>query len=72
MISGIDIEDWDRYDPAPLYSVKPKNYIDWLGTTYWFDHIDGVYCYCTTLTGEAIQISGSAIVTQLKPKEKSE
>jgi hypothetical protein len=48
MISGIDIEDWDRGEPVPLYSVRPKTYVEWLGVTYWFDHVDGKDCYCMT------------------------
>ena len=71
MISEVDIQDWDRLDPAPLYSVRPKTYIEWMGVTYWFDHIDGKDCHCLTWDNVVIKISGSAIVAPLMPKEKS-
>ena len=65
MISGIDIEDWDRGDLVPLYSVRPKTYIEWLGVTYWFDHVDGRDCYCMRWDNTIVKISGSATVAPL-------
>ena len=69
MISEVDINDWDRQDPIPLYSVPNKSYIQVGDVTLFFDHIDGMYSYCMTAANEVIHLSASAIVVPLKRKD---
>ena len=44
MLSEIDIRDFDKQPVTPLYSVKPKTYVQCPRTeaVYYFDHIDAV------------------------------
>jgi len=69
MISEVDINDWDKQDPIPLYSVPNKSYVQVGDVTLFFDHIDGMYSYCMTAANEVIHLSASAIVVPLKRKE---
>jgi hypothetical protein len=69
MISEIDINDWDKQDPIPLYSVPNKSYILVGDVTLFFDHLDGMYSYCMTAANEVIHLSATAIVTPLKRKD---
>jgi hypothetical protein len=69
MISEVDINDWDKQDPIPLYSVPNKSYIQVGDVTLFFDHIDGMYSYCMTAANEVIHLSASAIVVPLKRKD---
>lgn len=66
MINEHDINDWHHLPPAPLYTVKPKTYIKWLDNVLFFDHLDGMYSYCTTLDNEVVHLSASATVTPLE------
>lgn len=70
MISEIDIQDWDTGEAAPLYSVPPKTYIKWLDEVFWFDHLDGMYSYCTAMNGRVVHIGAAAVVTPMFKKEK--
>ena len=72
MISGVDIEDWDRGDPVPLYSVRPKTYVEWLGGVFWFDHVDGKDCYCMRWDNTIVKISCTAVVMPLSTGEKND
>ena len=65
MINEHDLKDWDRLDPAPLYTVKPKSYIDIGGITLFFDHLDGMFSYCLDLDNNVVHLSASALVTPL-------
>lgn len=69
MINEHDINDWHHLEPAPLYSVKPKTYIKWLDSVLFFDHLDGMYSYCTTLDHKVVHLSASAMVTPLEKKQ---
>ena len=69
MISEVDINDWDKQDPIPLYSVPNKSYIQVGDVTLFFDHLDGMYSYCMTAANEVIHLSASAIVVPLKRKD---
>lgn len=69
MISEIDINDWDKQDPVPLYSVRNKSYIIWDGITLFFDHIDGMYSYCLDANNEVVHIRAWAEVIPLKRKD---
>ena len=69
MISEVDINDWDKQDPIPLYSVPNKSYVQVGDATLFFDHIDGMYSYCMTAANEVVHLSASAIVIPLKRKD---
>jgi len=69
MISEVDINDWDKQDPIPLYSVPNKSYVQVGDVTLFFYHIDGMYSYCMTAANEVIHLSASAIVVPLKRKD---
>lgn len=69
MISEVDINDWEKQDPIPLYSVPNKSYVQVGDVTLFFDHIDGMYSYCMTAANEVIHLSASAIVVPLKRKD---
>lgn len=72
MINEHDLADWEQLEPTPLYSVPRNRYINWLGEYYWFDHIDGMYSYCMTMSGNVVHISASAIVNELRKPEKTD
>lgn len=69
MISEVDINDWEKQDPIPLYSVPNKSYVQVGDVTLFFDHIDGMYSYCMTAANEVVHLSASAIVVPLKRKD---
>ena len=58
MLSEVDIRDFDKQPVTPLYSVKPKSYIQMpnTGAVYYFDHIDGMYSYCLDMFGDTIHL----------------
>jgi hypothetical protein len=69
MISEVDINDWEKQDPIPLYSVPNKSYVQVGDVTLFFDHIDGMFSYCMTAANEVVHLSASAIVIPLKRKD---
>jgi hypothetical protein len=69
MISEVDINDWEKQDPIPLYSVPNKSYVQVGDVTLFFDHIDGMFSYCITAANEVVHLSASAIVIPLKRKD---
>lgn len=70
MISEIDLKDWERLDPKPLYNVPPKSFILDTDTNMilWFDHLDGMYSYCTNDEGIVYHIAGWHVVVPLKER----
>ena len=77
MINEIDIADWDLLPVRELYKLKPRSYIKlpWMDGTgvdevIFFDHVDGMYSYCLTLTNEVLHISATAQVIPLVKKAK--
>ncbi len=69
MISEVDINDWDKQDPIPLYSVPNKSYVQVGDITLFFDHIDGMYSYCMNAANEVVHIAAWTVVVPLKRKE---
>jgi hypothetical protein len=69
MISEIDINDWEKQETVPLYSVPNKSYVQVDGVTLFFDHIDGMYSYCMNAANEVVHIAAWAEVLPLKRKE---
>jgi len=70
MISEVDINDWERGEPVPLYSVPNKTYIDVDGVKLFFDHLDGMYSYCLDLNNNVYHIAAFEIVIPLVKPEK--
>ena len=58
MLSEIDIRDFDKHPVLPLYSVKPKSYVQCPRTeaVFYFDHIDGMNSYCIDMLGDTIHL----------------
>ncbi len=58
MLSEVDIRDFDKQPVTPLYSVKPKTYVQCprTGAVFYFDHIDGMYSYCLDMFGDTIHL----------------
>lgn len=74
MVSEKDLEDWDRGPVTKLYNVKPRTYIEcpWSGTVLFFDHIDGMYSFCTDMNGAVVHLQAFAEVLPLAKKDINE
>lgn len=70
MLSGIDIDDWERLPITPLYSVKPKTYVyvPECGMNVFFDHLDGMYSYCVDVNNDVVHLAASVDVHPLQRK----
>ena len=70
MLSEVDIRDFDKQPVTPLYSVKPKSYIQMpnTGAVFYFDHIDGMYSYCLDMFGDTIHLAAWVDVIPLVKK----
>ncbi len=71
MLSEVDLRDWIRLDPKPLYDVKRDSYVelregDSNPLLLFFNHIDGMYSLCHTLAGEVVHIAAWSKVYPLK------
>ena len=66
----MNVKDLVETDPCPLYSVKPRTYVNWLDQIFFFDHIDGMYSYCTATDGRVVHIGAAAIVKPLVKQEE--
>ena len=66
MISETDINDWDFDQTVYLYNVPNKSKILFDGQEYFFDHIDGMYSYCTDLNGAIVHLNAMTKVHLLK------
>lgn len=75
MISEVDVKDWHQLPVRELYKCKPRSYIKlpWMEGTgddiLFFDHIDGMYSYCTTLQNEVVHLQAWAEVIPLQKPE---
>lgn len=67
MLSEVDIRDFHPQPVTPLYSVKPKSYVQCPRTeaVYYFDHIDGMYSYCLDMFGDVVHLVAWMDVTPL-------
>lgn len=67
MLSEVDIRDFDKQPVTPLFSVKPKSYVQCPRTeaVYYFDHVDGMYSYCLDMFGEVVHLVAWMDVTPL-------
>ena len=70
MLSEVDIRDFDKQPVTPLYSVKPKSYIQMpnTGHVFYFDHIDGMYSFCKDMQGNTVHLTAWMEVIPLNPK----
>jgi len=69
MISEIDINDWEKQDPIPLYSVCNKSYVQVEDQVFFFDHIDGMYSFCLDMNNTIVHLAAWTEVIPLKRKE---
>lgn len=72
MINEHDLKDWIHLKAAPLYSVPKKTYVRWFDQYYFFDHLDGMYSYCTNMAGDVLHIAAAAIVVPLRKPVKGQ
>jgi hypothetical protein len=70
MISEIDLNDWEDGDVTPLYNLDSNSYFKMpvTGTLFYFDHLDGMYSVCSTLTGDLVHVAGWTEVIPLIKK----
>lgn len=69
MISEIDINDWEKQDPVPLYSVRNKSFVQVEDEIYFFDHLDGMYSFCLDMNNNVVHLQAWCEVIPLKRKE---
>jgi hypothetical protein len=69
MISEIDINEWDKQDPTPLYSVRNKSFVQVEDQVFFFDHIDGMYSFCLDMNNSVVHLAAWIEVIPLKRKE---
>lgn len=72
MLSEIDLRDWIRSDPKPLYDVERDSYVEIAGDdplVLFFHHVDGMYSYCQTLAGNVVHLAAWTMVKPLLKKE---
>ena len=73
MISEIDIQDYDQLPVRELYKARPRSYVmvpSWDNEVIFFDHIDGMYSYCLSMTNEVVHLAAWAEVVPLMKKAK--
>lgn len=69
MLNEHDLADWENIPlKKPLYSIPRNTYIEINGIVLWFDHLDGMYSYCTTLTGDVVHLGATTLVSVLEKK----
>jgi len=73
MLTEIDINDYEQLPIELLYKVPNNSFIKMPATDYvlHFDHIDGMYSYCTNMFGEVVHISAFTTVIPLVKKTNS-
>ena len=71
MISEIDIKDYEQLPVRELYKARPRSYVmvpEMNNEVIFFDHIDGMYSYCLSLTNEVLHLVAWAEVIPLQKK----
>jgi hypothetical protein len=73
MISEIDINDYEQLPVELLYKLPNNSYIKSpiTGHVFHFDHIDGMYSYCTDMFGDVCHLVAFAPVIPLVKKTNS-
>lgn len=71
MISEIDIQDYEQLPIRELYKARPRSYVmvpELDNEVIFFDHIDGMYSYCLSLTNEVFHLAAWTEVIPLQKK----
>lgn len=71
MLNEIDMSNWERSTPMPLYQVRNKNYVEVQVNKriFFFDHIDGAHSYCLDSEGNVVHWEATTLVVSLsKPQ----
>lgn len=73
MLTEIDINDYEQLPVELLYKVPKNSFIKMPATNYvlYFDHLDGMYSYCTNMFGEVVHLQVLTPVIPLKKKTNS-
>jgi len=70
MLSEIDLKDFERLEPKPLFDIERNTYIESPVGLLLFDHIDGMYSLSTDLKGNMVHLAAWTEVVPLKPRSK--
>ena len=58
MISGVDINDWEKLPLTKLYDVPRETYVETEeGDKFLFHHIDGMYSVCYDVLGNLVHLA---------------
>jgi len=73
MISEVDINDFEQLPVELLYKLPQDSYIKMPTTDYvlHFDHLDGMYSYCTNMFGDVCHLAAFTPVIPLVRKANS-
>lgn len=73
MISEVDINDFEQLPVELLYKLPNNSYIKSTSTghVYHFDHIDGMFSYCTNMFGDVCHLAAFTPVIPLVKKTNS-
>jgi len=69
MLSEIDINDWERIEPAKLYEVKNNSPIEVYDNLLWFHHLDGMYSFCLDSNNNVVHVAAYETVTPFRKKK---
>lgn len=73
MLSEIDIQDYEQLPMRELYKARPRSYVmvpSMNNETIFYDHIDGMYSFCLSMTNEVVHLAAWTDVIPLVKKTK--
>lgn len=71
MLNEHDLSDYEQLPIRELYKARPRSYVmvpAWDNEVIFFDHIDGMYSYCLSMTNEVLHLAAWAEVIPLQKK----